>query len=65
MINFWQDIDVINNNQFGFLQGEATVTQLLSTFGDLAISQNTSIVTDVIFLHLAKKLTVYPMSGYS
>ena len=34
MIKFWREIDFINNNGFGFLQGRSTATQLLSTFND-------------------------------
>ena len=46
--------NVINKNQFGFLQGRSTVTQLLSTFHEFARSRNSSVATDVVFLDLAK-----------
>ena len=32
MFKFWSEIDLINNNQFSFLRGRSTATQLLSTF---------------------------------
>ena len=54
MINFWHETDVINKNQFVFLRGRSTTTQLLSTFNDWAKSRNLSIPTDIIFLDLAK-----------
>ena len=64
MTKFWQDIDLITNNQFGFLQGRYTVTQLLSTFNnDLAKSRNLSIATDVIFVDLAKAFDSVPHEG--
>ena len=50
----------MNNNQFGFLQGRSTITQLLSMFNDLAKSRNLSIVTDVIFLDLAEAFDSVP-----
>ena len=60
MFNFWHETDPINNNQFGFLRGRSTATQLLSTFNDWAKSQNLSIPTDVIFLDLAKAFDSVP-----
>ena len=60
MIKFWREIDLINSNQFGFLRGRSTVTQLLSTFNDWAKSRNFSIPTDVIFHDLAKALDSVP-----
>lgn len=60
MIKFWREIDLINSNQFGFLRGRSTATQLLSTFNDWAKSRNLSIPTDVIFLDLAKAFDSVP-----
>ena len=60
MIKFWGEIDLINNNQFGFLQGRSTATQLLSTFNDWAKSRNSYIPTDVICLDLAKAFDRVP-----
>ena len=60
MIKFWREIDLINSNQFGFLRGRSTATQLLSTFDDWAKSRNLSIPTDVIFLDLAKAFDSVP-----
>lgn len=60
MIKFWREIDLINNNQFGFLRGRSTATQLLSTFNHWAKSQNLSIPTNVIFLDLAKAFDTVP-----
>ena len=60
MIKFWREIDLINSNQFGFLRGRSTATQLLSTFNDWAKSRNLSIPTNVIFLDLAKVFDSVP-----
>ena len=60
MIKFWREIDLINSNQFGFLRGRSTATQLLSTLNDWAKSRNLSIPTDVIFLDLAKAFDSVP-----
>ena len=58
--SFWHNLDVINKNQFGFLQGRSTTTQLLSTIHDFAKSRNSSLATDVIFLDLAKAFDGVP-----
>ena len=60
LTSFWQDQNVINKNQFGFLEGRSTVTQLLSTFHDFARSRNSSVATDVVFLDLAKAFDSVP-----
>ena len=60
LFKFWRENNLINNNQFGFLRGRSTVTQLLSTINDWAKSRNLSIPTDVIFLDLAKAFDSVP-----
>ena len=57
---FWQETGLINNNQFGFLKGRSTVTQLLSSLNDWAKSRNLSRPTDVVFLDLAKAFDSVP-----
>ena len=57
---FWQETGLINNNQFGFLKGRPTVTQLLSSLSDWAKSRNLSRPTDVVFLDLAKAFDSVP-----
>ena len=58
--SFLHNLDVINKNQFGFLQGRSTTTQLLSTIHDFVKSRNSSFATDVIFLDLAKAFDSVP-----
>ena len=60
MIKFCREIDLIDNNQFGFLKARSTVTQLLSTIDDWAKSRNASVPTDVVFLDLAKAFDSVP-----
>ena len=60
LTSFWQDQNMINKNQFGFLQGRSTVISLLSTFHDFARSRNSSVATDVVFLDLAKAFDSVP-----
>ena len=57
---FWQETGLINNNQFGFLKGRSTVTQLLSSLNDWAKSRNLSRPTDVVFLDLDKAFDSVP-----
>ena len=61
--NFWQETGLINNNQFGFLKGRSTVTQLLSSLNDWAKSRNLSRPTDEVFLDLAKHSTVFLLAA--
>jgi len=60
MIKFWHEIDLINSNQFSFLRGRSTATQLLSTLNDWAKSRNLSVPTNVFFLDLAKAFDSIP-----
>ena len=60
MHKFWQKTGLINKNQFGFLKGRSTVTQLLSSLNDWAKSRNLSRPTDVDFLDLAKAFDSVP-----
>ena len=54
VVNFWQDLNVFNPNQFGFLEGKSTLSQLLCCFHDWASSRNKSRPTDAIFLDFSK-----------
>ena len=49
VVNFSQSLNVFNPNQFGFLEGKSTLTQLLRCFDDWLSSRNKSRSTDVIF----------------
>ena len=60
VVNFWQALNVFNPNQFGFLEGKSTLTQLLCCFDDWASSRNKSRPTDVIFLDFSKAFDSVP-----
>ena len=53
LVNFWKNSNIFNSNQFGYLKGKSTLTQLLSCYNDWAKSRNTSPDTDV-FLDFSK-----------
>ena len=50
----------LNPNQFGFLEGKSTLTQLLRCFDDWASSRNKSRPTDAIFLKFSKAFDSVP-----
>ena len=54
VINFWQDLGVLNVIQFGFQDGKSTATQLLTCYDDWASSRNKSKPTDIVFLDFTK-----------
>ena len=60
VVNFWQDLNVFNPNQFGFLEGKSTLSQLLCCFDDWASSRNKSRPTDAIFLDFSKAFDSVP-----
>ena len=60
VVNFWQALNVFNPNQFGFLEGKSTLTQLLCCFDGWASSRNKSTPTDVIFLDFSKAFDPVP-----
>ena len=60
VINFWNELNVFNPIQFGFLEGKSTLTQLLSCYNDWALSRNKSTPTDVVFLDFTKAFDSVP-----
>lgn len=60
VVNFWQDLNVFNPNQFGLLEGKSTLSQLLCCFDDWASSRNKSRPTDPIFLGFSKAFDSVP-----
>lgn len=63
LLKFWQEIGLIKNNQFGFLKGRSTVTQLLSSLNDWAKSRNLSRPPTWFSLTWLKHATVFLTSG--
>ena len=54
VVSFWTEHQLLNPNQFGYLKGRSTVSQLLSCYNDWCLSRNSSKVSDVIFRDLSK-----------
>jgi hypothetical protein len=54
-------MNILSENQFAYLKGKSTVTQLLSTIDDWVRSmRNSGVPSDVIFLDLAKAFDSVP-----
>ena len=59
-MNFWCEASLFNPNQFAYMKGRSTVTQLLSCFNDWATSRNERNPTDVIILDFSKAFDSVP-----
>ena len=60
VVSFWTEHQLLNLNQFGYLEGRSTVSQLLSCYNDWCLTRNSSKVSDVIFLDLSKAFDSVP-----
>ena len=69
VVSFWTEHQLLNPNQFGYLKGRSTVSQLLGCYNDWCLSRNSSKVSDVIFLDpgpfksVRQTVAVSPMSA--
>ena len=59
-MEFWGGANVFNPNQFAYMKGRSTVTQLLSCFNDWAKSRKKRNPTDVILLDFSKAFDSVP-----
>ena len=59
-MEFWGEDNLFNPNQFAYMKGRSTVTQLLSCFNDWAKSRNKRNPTDVILLDFSKAFDSVP-----
>ena len=59
-MDFWGEANVFNPNQFSYMKGRSTVTQLLFCFNDWAKSRNKRNPTDVILLDFSKAFDIVP-----
>ena len=59
VFNFWLDQNIFNPNQYAYLSGKSTLTQL-SCFDDWSKSRNKSKSTDVVFLDFSKAFDSVP-----
>ena len=60
VFHFWLDQNIFNPNQYAYLSGKSTLTQLLSCFDDWSKSRNKSKSTDVVFLDFSKAFDSVP-----
>jgi hypothetical protein len=60
VLHFWYRMNILSDNQFAYVKGKSTVTNLLSTVDDWVRSRNSGVPTDVIFLDLAKAFDSVP-----
>ena len=60
VVSFWSEHQLLNPNQFGYLEGRSTMSQLLSCYDDWCVSRNSSKACDVIFLDLSKAFDSVP-----
>ena len=59
IMEFWGEANVFNPNQFAYIKGRSTITQLLSSFNHWAKSRNKRNPTDLLTLFLATFLNVH------
>ena len=50
VMHFWRDINILNPNQFAYMEGRSTLSELLSCYDDWAKSRNNRKPTDITYL---------------
>ena len=60
VMDFWRDINILNPNQFAYMEGRSTVSELLSCYDDWARSRNNRKPTDIAFLDFSKAFDSVP-----
>ena len=60
IMEFWGEANIFNPNQFAYMKGRSTVTQLLSCFNDWEKSRNKRNPTDVLLLDSSKAFGSVP-----
>ena len=54
VMDFWRNINILNPNQFAYMEGRSTLSELLSCYDDWAKSRNNRKPTDIAFLDFSK-----------
>jgi len=57
---FWQNINILNPNQFAYKEGRSTLSEILSCYHDWAKSRNNRKSTDIAFLNFSKAFNSVP-----
>ena len=60
VMDFWRDINILNPNQFAYMEGRSTLSELLSCYDDWAKSRNNRKPTDIAFLDFSKAFDSVP-----
>ena len=59
-MDFWRNINILNPNQFAYMEGRSTLSELLSCYDDWAKSRNNRKPTDIAFLDFSKAFDSVP-----
>ena len=60
VMDFWRNINILNPNQFAYMEGRSTLSELLSCYDDWAKSRNNRKPTDIAFLDFSKAFDSVP-----
>ena len=60
VMDFWRNINILNPNQFAYMEGRSTLSELLSCYEDWAKSRNNRKPTDIGFLDFSKAFDSVP-----
>ena len=60
VMDFWQNINILNPNQFADIEGRSTLSEHLSCYDDWAKSRNNRKPTDIAFLDFPKAFDSVP-----
>ena len=60
VMDFWQNINIFNPNQFAYMEGRSKLLELLSCYDDWAKSRNNKKPTDIAFLDFSKAFDSVP-----
>ena len=60
VMDFWQNINIFNPNQFAYMEGRSTLSELLSCYDDWAKSRNNRKPTNIAFLDFSRGFDSIP-----
>ena len=60
VMDFWQNINIFNPNQFAYMEGRSTLSEILSCYDDWTKSRNNRKPTDIAFLDFSKAFDSVP-----
>ena len=60
VMDFWRNINILNPNQFAYMEGRSTLSELLSCYDEWAKSRNNRKPTDIAFLDFSKAFDSVP-----